>query len=469
MYKKKVITTDFSFGLPSSFKASDHLKGPLAKREDDANYIVSTILRRQAMGAGHGEDDFVTLNAATLNIIVAKDDAKKILEALETGGVIDIDHHYVVGKYSKRYRLNHKFVWDKSVQVKPTNSRFIRALERERQRPWKARQNVHVDAKTSDLCQQMERQYHRIEINPDHAYELIRKLPTESNPFDRQTIIVRDLISKQFEVYPTRWGRFYNSISGLHSKVRPALQFKGHSLQAVDVKNSQPALLGLATQQHHHPIHTPTHQSLHPTIPHSPITTHQTPLFTPNHCYHNHHPTTTTTPILLYDSENPLKLLSDLELFVSEVKEGRFYEAFQAELNNKGVLVATEKYARTKRQMEREDVKEGFMIHVLAKEGNYLSKLRNIFADRYPTIDAYIRWVNQADYRTLIRELQGLEAKFVIHNVAKGALLLPSNPLVLTLHDCIICGSGETDQIEDEFERAFRELGFRMALDTDCF
>ena len=68
-----------------------------------------------------------------------------------------------------------------------------------------------------------------------------------------------------------------------------------------------------------------------------------------------------------------------------------------------------------------------------------------------------------------IRALQGLEAEFVIYNVAAGALLLPTKPLVLTLHDCIICGEGETGLIEGEFERAFNEQNFRMALKSEIF
>jgi hypothetical protein len=109
------------------------------------------------------------------------------------------------------------------------------------------------------------------------------------------------------------------------------------------------------------------------------------------------------------------------------------------------------------------------MMHVLAKKGGYPSEFRNIFAERYPTVDAEIRRTNQSNYRNLIRELQGLEAEFVIHKVAAGALLLPSKPLVLTLHDCIITGEGETDLIEAEFERGFREIGYRMKLECDIF
>jgi hypothetical protein len=132
-------------------------------------------------------------------------------------------------------------------------------------------------------------------------------------------------------------------------------------------------------------------------------------------------------------------------------------------------MVPTIKHARTKRNLDRDDVKDGFMMHVLAKKGGYHSEFRNIFAERYPTVDAEIRRTNESDYRNLIRELQKLEAEFVLHNVAAGALLLPSKPLVLTLHDCIICGDGETDVIKAEFERGFREIGYRMNLECGIF
>lgn len=92
-----------------------------------------------------------------------------------------------------------------------------------------------------------------------------------------------------------------------------------------------------------------------------------------------------------------------------------------------------------------------------------------LFTCRYPTVDVYISWVNQGNHKALIRELQGQEADFVIHNVAAGALQLPSNPLVLTLHDCIICGEGQAELIVGEFDRGFNEIGYRMVVSVDPF
>jgi hypothetical protein len=466
MYKKYVSRerSEIVFLLPSSFAATDYLKGPLAKRTDCLNYLVSTILRRQATGAGHGNHNFVTLNASELNKIMAKDDAHAVIEAAVNGGAIEIDKHYVKGCFSRGYRLNERFINDKIVRVKPTGKRIMRALERQRNE-----QPVHHKApqKTSKLIQQMTDQYHKLEINIDQARELISRLPEDSNPFDRQSVIIQDLVDKNFIVFPTQWGRLYNNISGLHSLVRPALSYRGARLHSVDVKNSQPAFLGLLAQRshltrnQHHPV-TPTQtipcpHNTNPGNPAQPTSSPANPV------------TRTPGNICLYDSENPLECPPDLALFISEVSEGRFYESFLAELDRNRVTVPTVKYARTRRKMERQDVKDGFMMHVLAKKGRYRSEFRNIFAKRYPAVDAEIRRTNQSDYRNLIRELQRLEADFVIHNVAAGALLLPSKPLVLTLHDCIICGEGETDLIEGEFERGFREIRYRMKLTHDLF
>ncbi len=420
MYKKKTISSlsNYSFVLPETFNASDYLKGPLARRTDDANYLVSTIFRRQAMGAGHGEDGYVMLHAATLNKVMAKDDSTKIKEALISASVIDCDKQYTAGKRSRGYRLNERFRGDKCVRVKPSNSRLIGALEREESRRKDGKLYDHIDPRTQDLCQKLEAQFHRIEIDIVLAKKLIKDLPVDSNPFDRQSAIVNDLYQKRFRVFPTQWGRLYNSISGLHSLVRPALSFNGKRLVSVDVKNSQPALLGL--------------QALR---------------------YQSHHQ----------------EILNDLDQFILEVREGRFYESLLAECIAKGLTASTEKYSRTKRTMERNDVKNQFMIHVLAKKGNYSSEFRQIFACRYPTVDRFVSQVNERDHRTLIRQLQGEEANFVIHNVAAGALLLPSNPLVLTLHDCIICGEGQAELIEGEFDRGFDEIGYQMRVSVDPF
>ncbi len=209
------------------------------------NYLVSTILQRQAIGAGHGNDDFVTLNAAQLNKIMAKDDANAVIEAAVSGGAINIDNHYVKGSHSRGYRLNERFKNDKIVELKPTDRRMIRALERQRN-----------ERKTSKLIQQMTDEFYKIDVDLDLAREVISSLPEESNPFDRQTIIIEDIANKNFIVFPTRWGRFYNNISGLHSQVRIALSHRGARLRSADLKNSQPAFLGLRTHLfYQHTIH----------------------------------------------------------------------------------------------------------------------------------------------------------------------------------------------------------------------
>jgi hypothetical protein len=206
MYKKKCVSresSEFVFRLPCSFLASDYLKGRLAKRTDCLNYLVSTILRRQAMGAGHGNDDFVMLNAAQLNTIMAKDDASAVIEAAVSGGAIDIDNHYVKGSHSRGYRLNERFKNDKIIKVKPTDRRMISALERPRNK----HQVHHKDPQTSNFIQQMMDEYHKLDIDLGLAREVIKNLPEESNPFDRQTVIIEDLADKNFVVYPTRWRR----------------------------------------------------------------------------------------------------------------------------------------------------------------------------------------------------------------------------------------------------------------------
>jgi hypothetical protein len=422
MYKKKTISSlsNYSFVLPETFNASHYLKGPLAKRTDDANYLVSTIYRRQAMGAGHGEHDYVMLHAATLNKVMAKDDATKVKEALISAQVIDCDMQYAVGEHSRGYRLNKQFRRDKCIRIKSSNVRLIRALEREDRRRKKGELYDHFDPKTRELCQKLEAQFHRIEIDIVLAKKLISDLPKDSNPFDQQSVIVHDLYEKCFQVFPTQWGRLYNSISSLHSLVREALSFNGKRLVSVDVKNSQPALLGLKAFRYQSQSH-------------------------------------------------PQEIPNDLEQFMQEVREGRFYESLLAECIAKGQTAPTKKYSRTRRTMERQDVKDDFMIHVLAKRGRYPSPFREVFANRYPTVDSYIRRTNRESHKTLIRELQREEADFVIHNVAAGALLLPSNPLALTLHDCIICGEGQAELIEGEFERGFNEIGYRMRVSVDPF
>ena len=80
-----------------------------------------------------------------------------------------------------------------------------------------------------------------------------------------------------------------------------------------------------------------------------------------------------------------------------------------------------------------------------------------MFADRFPSIYQYVRWLNRHDHGELIRHLQRLESWLVIENVAPK--LVGKVPFV-TLHDAIYSRVGDIPLFGMPFSRRLMISGF---------
>jgi hypothetical protein len=103
-------------------------------------------------------------------------------------------------------------------------------------------------ARMLPVHQELERQQYRLRIDGDLARDIIGGLPISSNPFDVQGILVRDIETREFHVNVGRYGRVTNNITNMQRDVRRALRHGREPLQHVDIRCSQPALIGRAAR-----------------------------------------------------------------------------------------------------------------------------------------------------------------------------------------------------------------------------
>ena len=116
-----------TFTLPESFDAREFLRKPeLMRRMADANYFVSTILRRNAHGLH--ENGIVRLYAKFLKNIMHQRFYSATIDSLLTGGVVE-RFPYLVGERSFGFRLAERYFEDKHVRVPITDERLLRRLD----------------------------------------------------------------------------------------------------------------------------------------------------------------------------------------------------------------------------------------------------------------------------------------------------------------------------------------------------
>jgi hypothetical protein len=96
----------------------------------------------------------------------------------------------------------------------------------------------------------------------------------------------------------------------------------------------------------------------------------------------------------------------------------------------------------------------------------YPSVVEQVFRHAFPDAYAYIRAVNREDHAELIRRLQRLESWLVIEQQV-APLLIGRVPFI-TLHDAIFSTLPALGAVEEAFNDAFDDIGFRLTLKREA-
>ena len=84
----------------------------------------------------------------------------------------------------------------------------------------------------------------------------------------------------------------------------------------------------------------------------------------------------------------------------------------------------------------RKDVKVGLLRDVLGKRGRYPSVAERTFRESFPGVWSFVRRFNRDDHGALLKELQRVESKLVIHEVGNRLSRSGGGPYV-SLHDSV--------------------------------
>lgn len=404
--------TRYEFILPKSFQAAGYLPLRLLTRASDANWLVSTIVRKTA----HKDVDpwgCARLHTDVLRRVMGQNTIAAIVKALETDGAIETTPYHT-GVKCRGYRLAKRFLGDRCVRVPATDPRLIERIEAERLRQQQDEQRL----RWKPLHYLLDDEQQAVTVTTD-ADEILDGLPEHTRLC--QDVLLTNIRRRQWPFSVSTTGRVFNSITGIKRDLRPAVRLDGEPMGSVDIQCAQPALLAMM---------------LNPKFPPKVVKGRET---------YKHAP-----PVLLPCLPAPcLALLpaSDASDFAYLTSGGSLYEA---------LVSAT--------GLDRDSVKLGFLRDVLAKRGRYPSVVENAFRDAFPTVLKIIRAVNRDDHGELIRLLQRAESRLVAETIAPRLL---GKVRVVTLHDAIFSQRRDVREVADGFREVFEELGFEMGLKVE--
>jgi len=419
------------FWLPASFDAGDVLPDRLRKRRDDANWFVNTILRKASLDDvdSHG---YVRLHSAILRRVMSRRHYVAVEDALVEAGTIELPAPYYAGVKSKGFRISEKHLSEGFRTIEPRDRRLIGRIQRE----WE-RMEEDQRQRWLPIHHELAAIQRDITIMPQ-ADAILESLPPTAHLC--QNVLIENIRACNFKLTVSNTERVFNAVTGLKRELRGALRLHGEPIGGVDIRCAQPALLAVLMRLRDGG-NVPTYI--------------QTLLGRLRRDVLGRRLVFGLTGLTLALSSDAPAPSSDLGLFEDLVFGGSLYEALVLDCLRAGVRMPGD---------SRNWVKRALLRDVLAKHGNYRSDFECVFRERFPSVLAFVRWINRANYAELIRTLQRLESWLVIEQVAPN---LVGKAAIISLHDALYGRVSDIPVIQSAFQETLENLGLRLALKAE--
>lgn len=489
--------------IPENFRPGDYFELPeLTRCDEEAIYFVSRVYE----GMAANDFDPVPLKAEKLLRLMGKN-YKFVVDRLLSEKVVE-RFAYEPGEISFQYLLSEeRFGSCKSRYYKFRRPVMIERLARQEQE----KASGSSKAAQCGINPIVDGLYQRIEtlsIDAVLANDLLANLPNPEkvDRYGMQTMMIEKLEQGHHMLVQGRLGRISNNITSMKKEVRKALRIDGSPLANVDIRNSQPTLLSNLIRNKQTGTHriNNRHRNKQQNRTNRPHTHYDLPALPPtgraagasegpltfDRSYRLGMKTALTTTdsartqtksvtapngsvfdlpnVVLFDQAiegmGAMGLPSldlnapDVSKYIELTTTGRFYE----------FLLERYTISFEGQQIDRQKVKKKFLTDVIAYEGFYKSNVRELFRKDFPTVFELINRVNRSDHGNMIRLLQGLEVKIVIHRVAP--LLMEQYPDLgfVTLHDSIYTRNDCIQWVKKAFDDVINaeELCFQLSVET---
>jgi hypothetical protein len=394
--------------VPAKFNAAESLPPELRRRADDANWLVDTICRKTDQGKADYEGD-VRLHSGILRRFMR--DGPAVVRGLVNAGDLEQSSSYRVGHWPKGYRLTEKHRSGRREWVQARNASFIRRYQRESTR-------LHEE-EAKKLWLPIDYRLFAMQRNltiGEGTDAILETIEPDDRPNQARLLEHIRRGASAYSIGAT--GRRFNAITQMAKVLRPCLRLAGERIVGLDVRATQPALLGTLIELG---VKGKTCNII-----------------------------LSALVSRLREIEAPVPRcrrwtgLPGLEAAVSAPRPGPDFEVYLEAVDNdlyndlvrrcmeREIDLGADPAARRSR------AKHLMMQDILGRRGWYHSSFQGVFEEAFPTVLRFARHIQKAGHGDrwhgeLIRVLQRLESWLVVEQVAP--VLVDRGVLVVTLHD----------------------------------
>lgn len=373
-----------NFYIPETVELATLLPKSLEKYQDYAAFLIHRV-------ASRNRDDYVTVNAAYIRkFFPAKTLYTKIKNILLGKGILECDAFYRKNEKSLGYKLGPSIQSKTFKKYQVKNKLLLKKLEQKDQ--------------LGDLLTRVKTILAKLEI-PN----------VKSSHLTEHDVALNMIHDKDIFVYQDKYGRVHTNLTNLKSEHRSLLQVNGDKLVNIDIKNSQPLMLGLAL------VEGTSNNSI----------------------------ISSSFPSLSYTNRCP-----DLRDYVQLCEDGEFYDYLMAQTDFTG---------------SRKAFKVSFFSSVFFCKHRKGDKNCALFSKLFPSIWDVICAIKKDDHTNLAKLLQRVESDFVINRVFKTCLTKFPENFVATIHDSLLVEPAIANDAKFIFENEFHKIGIHPSFSIEAY
>jgi hypothetical protein len=445
------------FNIPVNFdlqEQPDHLRWPIA-------FFLNLVKWKQGTWR-FNDEGYSQLKTRYLNKVILPSIWSQVRSLLTESGVVEEDDSVIPGKKCRGYRLTPDY-WEGRTVV-CTDNEINAAVHRAYCLEDRELQPVHRWLKGNLAL---------VQIDQKKALEIVSKIkPKKLSAREHRRLRsehVKLLAGNDWRLAVDEYGRVHTPITSLEKELRTCLSVGNRPLVWIDLKNSQPLMLGLLVRQfikgnkwarerlikrgfnksqpYRAEVHSNTNRNP-PTTP--PIHTR----ITSNCQYGSPYGATD-----LKQTVSAIELPLDLERYLRVCEAGRFYES---------LMTRTE---RERGKPYRRRFKERFFTVLFGenrpKGRRWPNLLKRRFRKRYPTLASVLWQLKRRNYRHSSHLLQNLEATLFIHRVCGRIMREKPGIFVATVHDCIATTKEHVSYVEGLILDELGKRGIKPTLEIE--
>lgn len=317
--------------------------------------------------------------------------------------IIEMDHSYSAGEYSKSYRLSEKY---RGIKHKKIKIEDVRILQRVNKHKLKSINEIPSGLEYKFLYENL----NKISINHNEAVKYINtNCSGDPELYNAYKISIDYLNEKNFYfTVDNTAGRVHTNVTNLSKDLRCFLSYEGKPLINIDISNSQPFLFNILIQDF-----------FKAKLPQN--------VFSFNNNTFSNFSNPSIPSITNYKNISPYVVqFPDIVLYERLTSEGIFYEYLMKEagLKNK----------------DRQKFKKEFFGKVFFCKSSYKYTYdeAKLFKKLFPNVYRIILHYKKEDYRQLAINLQRAEADLMINKVCKRIATERPDMFVCTIHDSIL-------------------------------